>query len=394
MISNIKSHWDIFNPSNQALQKKQCLGINSLSKLYARKCPFQDLCSLCNEWKIQNCCLFLRCFLEKHQLDFVDSVCVSCTSWEDCIRIRKYRQSITPRLEQNLLNVSKASKCLIAIQSKTRFLPRIDLGSRPKIETQLKILNQAHVDCLIVGLENKIYRGKFKRLTFAGEEWPLPLHKCIPFEGKIILATNIRDEYCHLSFQDPDHYLSMLETLQPDAVTTADGAFQYTKPLFVLEDQLNKVFVLNNHLAKSNLPLIGLLQPYVPFIPLTLKHFTAMGLKVLALPAQEMSKSRSSDPYAMEYLREINQCLFNTKYKDSFQYIGLSMSPSSKLAFDYCSSLSWRFVQESDKEKKLILQLQKLCKYEDAARIQAANANSRRKSQNLKKLFGDLNGFK
>ena len=304
-----------------------------------RCCPVADICRYCNFKMAKRCCLYreiqflklIKCFSYKcvNSKDCIEMICDCLFNIEKRIHINDI-----PTIEEILSNSYVVKRPLIKLNQ--HFIPRIDINSKNISKRQVSLIGDLNFDILAVGLQDIISNNPNLLIK---SNYLCDLHDLLQFKGKILLLTNMYDNFCEkiLKANNLFKFIDLLKILNPDIITTFDANFYTVQPLFITLYQLNRILKANYYLNNLNIHQIALVPP----IPLFLfkkvcKLMIGLGYKTIGVPLQEINKN-----HEFKFRDYIVGILNQFKLKYDINFILISTHPYSKSHVDCFSSHTW-----------------------------------------------------
>ena len=331
-------------------------------------CPFLDLCQFCNDYFLDNCCLYHT----NSQNDFKKckriGLCPNLYLCNDAINGKLTRMSlfydIIPSLEE-----IKSYKYLVKNpfkHLKTRFIPRIEVYG-DTLKNQMKIIKKLEIDFIAVSLADFISNIEGEILK---DNFRYNLHDRLDLDGKILLQTNIPDCFCIKIIQNHQKYRNALNCLKPDVITTYDSNFYLDQPIFISSIQIINLLKANSLISDIEIPQIFLLPPTpLPLFKSIFEVFLRSNHRTICLPVAGFSKSKN--PYLLKIFSHIN--LIKETSDKEFELLLLSKSPDKRIYANCYSSNTWTKVKRNKKEdflKKMEKNLQKNIKTANKIKFQ------------------------
>jgi len=304
-----------------------------------RFCPVANICRYCNFKMAKRCCLYIKIQF----LNFIDCFSYNCINSKDCIEIiSDYLYNIEKRIHINdiptieeILSNSYVVKRPFRLLNQ-HFIPRIDTNSINVRERQASLIEDLNFEILAVSLQDIISSNPNLLIK---SNYLCDLHDLLKFKGKILLLTNMYDNFCE-KILNPNNlfkFIDLLNILNPDIITTFDANFYTAQPLFITLYQLNRILKANYYLSNLKIHQIGLIPP----IPLYLfkkvcKLMINLGYKTIGVPLQEINKN-----HEFKFRDYIVGILNQFKLKYNINFILISTHPYPKSHVDCFSSHTW-----------------------------------------------------
>ncbi|MFX1498371.1 MAG: hypothetical protein ACFFBH_12660 [Promethearchaeota archaeon] len=307
------------------------------------KCVFTDLCSFCDDFFYNLCCL--RSI--KDQKDFKKCIkiglCPNLNLCQDAINGKLRRTMIFHKVIPNLKDIESFDYIVKYPFSgfKTRFIPRISVYGESS-KRQIEIVKNLNLNCIIVSLKEMISNRDGEILK---EDFKVNLHEKFNYDGQIILQTNIPDCFCMKIINNSDEYILALKCLRPDIITTFDANFYLDQPLFVSSIQMLNILKANRFISEIDIPQIFLLPPApIPLFKSIFDVFIKSNHQSICIPCGEFKKSDQS--YLLKIIRYINH---TRKIMDkNFELLLISKNPDKSLFSDCYSSNSWTKIKKGN----------------------------------------------
>lgn len=306
----------------------------SLNKV--KGCPLDFLCRYCKPDIMRICCLFNNVL----RMGLFRCNNIKCSNNYDC---NDALSGLIP-LEsiptiRNLAKIHYNVK-IVCNGFSSHFIPNIDTSPIKKAQNQIGIIRRVGLDTISLSLSNLISSNNKKIIK---GNYLVDLHNLLDFDGKIMLTSNIRDNFCEKLLNNSERYIEELKILKPDIITTFDANFYINQPLFITLFQMKRILKANGALGSLNIDQVCLIPPLVyPFFELMIDKGLQLSYKVLGIPLLEINRERMSR-YRADLITSLNWF----KKRNTFKSILISTNPNSLLLVDYFSSQSWLKIKNS-----------------------------------------------
>jgi hypothetical protein len=359
------------------ISEKQ-IGIGVKDQITEKFCPLSEYCR-CNFIHLSHCCIWRR----YAKLNF--DLCHECPNNIDCLNPTLISSEIYQlKLGLTVIN-HKQHPIEFAFDT---YMPKIDMGSEKKFKSQIRNISHEQISSITVSL-NEILSEKKNGECYLRPKYRKPLHELIPWSGRIILTTNIKDKYCKFFLENPEIFISIIKLLKPDVLITADANFYTDLPEIIIQLQSLRIKKLNTLLFDLGIPLVGLVPPNIHIFNDMVHWFLERNITILAIPMLEMNRKKKLSKFEVEFSLEsaeitIRQSISNDDkatrkfikekiielwFKYGIKFLILSGSPNSDITGHYYSSKSWLFVKNKGKELKELYQGRKLGRLIKAAKM-------------------------
>ena len=304
-----------------------------------KSCPAEEICRYCNFKIAERCCLYRN----TQFLNFMKCFTYNCVNSKDCIEIisefisnseKRIFINDIPTLEEILSNSYIVKRPFQKLNQP--FIPRIDINSIIIRKNHILLVEDLNFEILAISLQDIISNNPNLIIK---SNYLCDLHELLQFKGKILLLTNIYDNFCEKILHPNNlfQFINLLKILNPDIITTFDANFYTNQPLFITLYQLNRIIKANYYLKDLNFHQVGLIPP----IPLFLfkkacKLMIKLGYKTIGVPLQEINKNHEFK--FRDYLVGI---LNEYKLRYGIKFILISTNPYSKSHVDCFSSHTW-----------------------------------------------------
>ena len=249
-----------------------------------------------------------------------------------------------------------------SIRYRSRYIPQVPVTG--DLRRAVRLVKNAQAPTITVSL-NDFFTPNGDLNKHFDKARSRKLHGYLDYDGEILLSTDIKDFLCDIL--SPDKYVHIVNTLQPDYVTTFDTYCYDDQPSFIT--QMKMVEALRKTCAavgRVNAGVVGLaLGPPNALFEWYSHCLVRAGAKNLAIPCYEQRVRGRKTKHVHAISRRIN--FLRSSFPDT-RIILLSVGPSRAwkvFSADYYSSLSWFMVKEKDPVKKDNIRLGRLIRYRE-----------------------------